>query len=104
MSGCARFQRAEDAGAAKAHQLEEERVQKELREQDRVLAQILGQLKAEQQTLEAMQAREAAGETVPEEERVDAAKKLTRLGEKLADERKRHAELVQEAESLRISP
>lgn len=102
-TGCARLQRAEEAGAAKAHQLEAERVQKELREQDQLLQRILRDLKIEQQKLEALRQREAAGESVPQEERVAVAKELARLREQLDAERKRHAELVQQAESLGIA-
>jgi hypothetical protein len=101
-SGCARIHRAEDAGATKAHQLEAERVQKELHERDQLLQQILRDLKAEEQKLEAMQQRDAAGEVIPKEERVAAAKELARLREQLDAERKRHAELEREAASLGI--
>ena len=101
-TGCARLQRAEEAGAAKAHQLEAERVQKELHEQDQLLQRILHDLKTQQQKLGAMQQREAAGESVPKEERVAAAKELARLRAQLDAERKRHAELEQQAASLGI--
>lgn len=101
---CARFQSAENAGAAKAHQLDEERVEKQLREQDRALEQILQKLRTEEQKLQAMRAREAAGETVPDAERAATVKELVRLSDQLTAERKRHAELLQEAESLGISP
>jgi hypothetical protein len=64
---------------------------------------ILHDSKGEQQKLEALQQREAGGETVPQEERDAVAKELARLREQLDAERKRHAELVQQAQSLGIA-
>jgi len=103
-TGCARMERAEDAGHEKAVQLEEERVLSDLQRQEAELRQILEGLQREEQAIEGMQRREAAGESVPAQEREQATRELRRLTQQLREEKERHAETLRDAEKLGIAP
>jgi hypothetical protein len=102
-TGCARVERAQDAGHEKAVRLEEERVLSDLQQQKRELGEILEALRREEQVLEEIQRREAEGESVPRQEREQAANEVRRLSVQLREEKQRHAQTLRKARGLGIS-
>jgi septal ring factor EnvC (AmiA/AmiB activator) len=104
LPGCARVDKAEDVGRDKALHLERERVLKDLQEQEQAMDALRQELAGQEQTLTEMQARMAAGEAVPEKEREEATRDLKRLSKELKDVRESHAQTLQDAEKLGISP
>jgi septal ring factor EnvC (AmiA/AmiB activator) len=100
---CARVQRAELAGQEKAHELEVQRVERDLEKQEEILKGIQQELKSQEQTVQTLLARSRSGNPPTESEIESARKELERLLKRLREGEARHAESQAEVQRL-ISP